>query len=148
MKEAPSPHPPSVKKVSLALFFIELVLLGVPVTLFALFGLQVMLGAYLRGGANSPDLAPSLIAMVPCFLGLLGFWGLSYRFLSGGGRAVRQSPAWLLAPAAIGICMTGLLFAMPSDSHYKAFGLIGAFGLPLLIPTLHMAVESLLARTG
>lgn len=134
-----------MKKVSLVLFFIEIVLLGVPVTLFAFFGFFTMFWTYANGAARNPDFAQSALALCLCFVGLCGFWGLSLRFLGGGARAARQAPVWLLAPAAIGIGMASLVFFMPSTSQYKAFGMVGAFGIPLLIPALHMAVAAIVA---
>ncbi|HET7924962.1 MAG TPA: hypothetical protein VFL30_08685 [Rhodanobacteraceae bacterium] len=133
-----------MKKACAVLFVLEIVLLGVPVTLVAFFGSQILFWTYVNGAARNPDFAPSALAMGLCCIGLVGFWGLSFRFLSGGGRALRQSPLWLLIAAAIGISMASLVLFMPSKSAYAAFGMIGAFGLPLLIPTLHMAIGAFL----
>jgi hypothetical protein len=132
-----------VKKVSAVLFFFEMLLLGVPVTLFALFGFWICFWTYVNGAARNPDFAPTSLALLLCFVGLFGFWGLSFRFLSGGGSALRRSPIWLLLPAVIGIGMASLVFVMPSNSPYKAFGMVGAFGVPLLIPALHMAIGAI-----
>ena len=132
-----------LRKVFKFLFVAEVIVLGVPVTLFALFGLMVLVSTYARGAAVNPDFVPSAFAALLSCVGLFGFWGLSGLYLSGGGRALRNSPIWLLIPTAIGVAMTSLVFVMPSNSPFKPLGMIGAFGIPLLLPMLHMAIGTM-----
>ncbi len=132
-----------LKKVSAFLFVVEIIVLGVPVTFFALFGLQALFWTYARGSATNPDFAPGVLAAFLSCIGLFGFWGMSCLFLSGGGKAIRKSPIWLLIPTVVGVGMASLVFVLPSNGPYKAYGVIGAFGVPLLVPILHMAAGAM-----
>jgi len=127
-----------LRTLSKTLFFFELLLLGVPVTFFAFFSLLWL-------GGSHPDVVPFRIGVSLGFVGLFGFWALVLRFLAGGGKAIRQTPLLLWLPVVLGVAMAFSPLVIPKQGPVSLVAAVGAFGIPLLLPLLHMALAAVVA---
>jgi hypothetical protein len=130
-----------IRNLSALLFAIELAILGIPVTALALFGLYALLLSHAH-----PDAVPTALAFVPAFFALLGFWALSLRFLYGGGKAVRSAPRWILLAVAVGILMILSPLALTDHSPLIYPAMVGVFGIPLVLPIVHMAAAAIMDK--
>lgn len=137
---------PMLRKISTTLFYIELVVLGIPVTMLGFYGLFYCCAVYASQRPASPDLGPTLFAIILATLGLLGFWSLAVRFISGGGPAVRSAGSVRLGLAALGALMALSPLAITTKDPMAAFAFVGAFGMPLLLPMLHMSTIAIASR--
>ena len=131
------------RKISAVLFYIELVVLGLPVTMLGLYGLFYCSAVYASHRPASPDLGPALFAIILATLGLFGFWSLAVRFIGGGGSAIRNAGPVSLGLAALGALMALSPLVITTKDPMAAFAFIGTFGMPLLLPMLHMGASAI-----
>ena len=127
---------------------LELVLIVFPTTILALCGACV----FLMVGLTSSGVALGL-ALAVAFFAMAGVWRLLLALLRGPNRSPTwAAPRWWFAVWAGGaFVICGLLlwllmcwFLEPSDPSVSILGPIGSvavFGLPMLIPLVHLAVE-------
>lgn len=124
-----------VRGAGATVLVLELVLLAFPVTVLDGIGLLVLLPPN-----DHPDHLPTLLGVVLASLALLGFWRLAGGFLING-LTLRGSPGWAYLSAGLGavLCVLSLLSGAFFD-RLNGVSLIGALGLPVVVPLAHMAL--------
>jgi hypothetical protein len=136
--------------VSRVLVAVEALIILLPTTLLALYGMVFLLGAGVGNGVAQIDLAP-LVLMVASLSGLAVGWLLTIRFIRGGNRALRASTRAQWSVAGIGAALALLAFIVvlldqsfpvPATlAEASGLGLL-SFGAPALIPFTHIAIEA------
>lgn len=127
-----------LKKLNTILFIAELVFIGAPITLLAMFGAVLTVPGV--PGANTDYLSIKQLAMLTAFVGLYGFWGMSIAFAHGGVERVRRTSWGVRIAAAVGVLMSLSSVLYGRSPQADAFFAIAFSGTPLLIPLAHILV--------
>jgi hypothetical protein len=132
------------KTIRSPIFCVELVLIAAPITFLA-----VLVGFV----ALSLDRGLVAAALILSYVGLFGFWGVSFRFLFDGvDGAMNAHPAlWVATIAGALLALSSpiafLLFPSSSSEVQNFFG-VAACGIPLLLPLAHILLCILVKRAN
>lgn len=137
---------------------VEALLIAVPTTLLALFGLVAFPALLLESRLPVPSTI-GLIAVTCSIAGLVAGWNLLARFISGGRQRLRAAPKifWVLSMAGATLALIGLttwLLPRRMPNFLVENFILYAYGVPTLIPLAHLYFEgstrsnNRLQRTG
>jgi hypothetical protein len=142
-------------------FLVELALFAVPVTLvFALLAFYfVVFVPYLAvsGGAEAMGLATFAAFGLVLLVGgaaLFSFWRIPISFIKAGRGGLQRIPAaWFVPPvigsvwAVVALVTLVLTYDLSSDPlRWAPVWLTGPYGLPVVIPAVHLFIEAWRAR--
>lgn len=125
-----------LKKLNTILFIAELVFIGVPLTILALFGAVLTVPGV--PGANTDHLPVKQLAMLTAFVGLYGFWGTCIAFAYDGVECIGRRPRSVRIAMVIGVLMTFSSVLYGRLPQADSFFAIALSGVPLLIPLAHI----------
>jgi hypothetical protein len=121
------------KTIESPILLAELIVIAAPLTLLA----------WLLCGSLVLSPWPINAAMLLAYIGLVGFWGVSLRFLFGGAAGAKSSHPvfWLCALIGAALSIASPVgYSLYPDAFAGAqdFYEVGAFGVPLLLPLGHV----------
>jgi hypothetical protein len=126
------------------LFWIELILLAIPVTF-----LSSAFAVYAFGRAGMPEGHGNLVILFLATVGLIGFWALAGAYLSAGRSSLARMhwSAWLAATAGVFATLLGLAAEFLEVSTELRGLTWGIAGVPMLIPLAHLLAARFIAAS-
>lgn len=134
--------------VSKTLFIVEILVLALPLSVLFLIAAFVIVLLSISGQSEYDPLV-SIVAVIFTAVSLASFWTLAYKYMKYGNDSLNTASGFLWSFAFLGAIYSvfGLLYSIAlyfnavAELFLFQFFRLGAAGVPLLIPLLHLYLE-------